>query len=167
LFAGRNARLGEFSPLGQLFTSGNFLEITLEDQKFALCTVLHKKRYAPFFTAMVVGLHLGRFFLQNQLVALIVRQNIFKSKFLFGLTGGGVVLFRLATEGQHVVVATAEFSLFCQHAHERMYTFLACKVARFFIVQVTNTEKTIPNETKLYEMTIKYTKWTFNRPNGH
>jgi hypothetical protein len=45
--------------------------------------------------------------------------------------------------------------------------WLPSSVARFFFVQHTKTGKYIPDEPKIYKMTIKYTEWPYNRPNGH
>jgi hypothetical protein len=47
----------------------------------------------------------------------------------------------------------------------------ASRVARFFLVQHTKTGKNIPNDYKIDQMTVKYTKWpkiyqmTVNVPN--
>jgi hypothetical protein len=40
-------------------------------------------------------------------------------------------------------------------------------VARFFLVQTYQIGKTIPNDHKLYQTGINYTKWQQNIPNEH
>jgi hypothetical protein len=37
---------------------------------------------------------------------------------------------------------------------------VACTVAGFFLVQQTKTGKCIPNGHEIYQMDMKYTKWT-------
>jgi hypothetical protein len=39
------------------------------------------------------------------------------------------------------------------------------RVARFFLAQCTKTVKNIPNYHHIYQMSIKYFKWPYNRPN--
>jgi hypothetical protein len=34
------------------------------------------------------------------------------------------------------------------------------RVARFFLVKLTKTGKNVPNDRNLYQMAIKYTKWS-------
>jgi hypothetical protein len=43
---------------------------------------------------------------------------------------------------------------------------LSSGVARFFSVQHTKTGENIPNRGKLYQMVLKYTKWSENWQNG-
>jgi hypothetical protein len=40
------------------------------------------------------------------------------------------------------------------------------RVARFFSAQHTKTGKMYQNGGKIYQMPVKYAKWTENRPNG-
>jgi hypothetical protein len=41
------------------------------------------------------------------------------------------------------------------------------RVARFFFVNITQTEKNVPNKHKTYQMVMKYPKCLYNIPNGH
>jgi hypothetical protein len=41
------------------------------------------------------------------------------------------------------------------------------RVARFFLVQLTKAGKICQNGHWIYQMVIKYSKWKWNRPNGH
>jgi hypothetical protein len=41
------------------------------------------------------------------------------------------------------------------------------RVARFFFILTYQIRKTIPNDHKLYQKAIKYTKWPLNIPNSH
>jgi hypothetical protein len=40
-------------------------------------------------------------------------------------------------------------------------------VARFVLVQTYQNRKNIPNDQRLYQLAINYTKWPQNIPNGH
>jgi hypothetical protein len=42
-----------------------------------------------------------------------------------------------------------------------------CRVARFFLQNIPNRPKNIPNGHKISQMATKYTKWTENLPKGH
>jgi hypothetical protein len=42
---------------------------------------------------------------------------------------------------------------------ENLATLLRTRVARFFLVLTYQNGKTIPNDNKLYQMAITYTKW--------
>jgi hypothetical protein len=42
-----------------------------------------------------------------------------------------------------------------------------CRVARLLLVQHTKTGENVPDDRKIIEITIKYTKWTEHLQTGH
>jgi hypothetical protein len=63
-------RLGEFSPIGYLFTLGSFLTNTEVTQIFRLLLSTVQSTYASNFDKNWVGLHFMPFFSQTHLVTL-------------------------------------------------------------------------------------------------
>jgi hypothetical protein len=61
--------LGDFSPIGQLFTLGGFLKIAKEAQNFGLIFTAAKAMH-KFWQEMGWAAFLGRFFSQTHLVTL-------------------------------------------------------------------------------------------------
>jgi TPR repeat protein len=47
------------------------------------------------------------------------------------------------------------------------FIYIGFRAARFFLVQTYQNGKNIPNDHKLYQTAINYTKWPQNIPNGH
>jgi hypothetical protein len=60
--------------------------------------------------------------------------------------------------------------VFCYSCYETTSTSSwkkISRVARFFLVQKYQNGKNVPNDHKLYQTAVNYTKWPKNIPNGH